>query len=388
MRIALIGPVYPYRGGIAHYTTALARRLADRGHPLQVFSFQRQYPAWLYPGASDRDPSLDAPQIQAVYSLDPLYPWTWQQTLRSIRQFRPQRVLINWWTTFWGPALGYLANRLERSGLPVQFLIHNVIPHEQKPWDRPLTLLVLRQSRRYITFSEREAGRLRELIPAAQPQVCPLPVLDLFTAQPIPRQEARQALGLPLHRPLVLAFGIVRPYKGLGHLLNALAEPALAERGVHLLVAGEFWEDRRQYDAQIERLGLSDRVTLLDRYITNEELPQVFAAADVLAAPYVGGTQSGAIQLAAAYRLPMVVSPSISLNQPSEALASLISTADPLDPRAFAAALQQALATPAPSDSESDFAQQSWQPLLAAIEQPDDGAPTGNDWTAADVNNR
>lgn len=372
MNIALIGPVYPYRGGIAHYTTALARRLADRDHQVQVFSFQRQYPGWLYPGTSDRDPSLSAPQVEALYCLDPLYPWTWQQTLQRIREFHPQQVLVNWWTTFWGPALGYLANRLRHSGLPVQFLIHNVIPHEPKPWDRPLTLQVLRQSSRYITFSEREAGRLQALIPAAQPQVCPLPVLDLFARPDISPENARRELGLPPDRPLVLAFGIIRPYKGLQHLLRALAEPVLAEQNVHLLVAGEFWEDRRQYETQIQSLGLAERVTLIDRYISNEELPLIFSAADLLAAPYVGGTQSGAIQLAAAYGLPMVISPGIRLSQPPEAVAALIRSADPLDPAAFAAALQQALrdAKAAPPPKE-DYASQSWLPLLEAIEHPE-----------------
>lgn len=371
MRITIIGPVYPYRGGIAHYTTALARRLADRGHQVQVLSFKRQYPAWLYPGASDRDPSLAAPQVKAAYLLDPLYPWTWRQSLQRILQFRPERVLVNWWTTFWGPGLGYLANRLGRAGLPVQFLIHNVIPHERKPWDRPLTLLVLRQSRGYITFSEREAQRLQALIPGARPRVCPLPVLDLFEQPRLPAAEARRTLGLPPERPVVLAFGIVRPYKGLAHLLEALAQPNLAAKAVHLLVAGEFWEDRRAYETRIEQLGLTERVSLLDRYISNEELPVVFSAADLLAAPYVGGTQSGAIQLAAAFGLPMVVSPTIALRQSDAPLAELMRTADPLDPAAFAAAIEQQLERPLSAVGLTGAAaDQSWQPLIAAIESP------------------
>jgi glycosyltransferase involved in cell wall biosynthesis len=371
LRITIIGPVYPYRGGIAHYTTALARRLADRGHPVEVLSFKRQYPGWLYPGASDRDPSLEAPQVAAEFLLDPFYPWTWRQSLQHIHRFQPDRVLVNWWTTFWGLGLGYLANRLRRTGRPVQFLIHNVIPHEQKPWDRPLTLLVLRQSSDHITFSEREARRLQALIPGAQSQVCPLPVLDLLNQPKVSAEAARRQLGLPLKPPVVLAFGIVRPYKGLQHLLQALAQPILAAKKVHLLVAGEFWEDRREYEAQIQQLGLADRVSLLDRYISNEELPVIFSAADLLAAPYVGGTQSGAIQLAAAYGLPMVVSPSIAVHQAAGPLAERMRTADPLDPPALAAAIDALLTQPPARGSlEQMDANQSWEPLLAAIERP------------------
>ena len=144
MKISMIGPVYPYRGGIAHYTALLAQALLQSGHDLQMISFERQYPAFLYPGESDKDPSANAIHIPARYLLDPLYPWTWQRAVREIRAAGPQLVLFHWWSTFWGPAYAALSHTLRRS-TPVVFLIHNVFPHEIKPWDRGLASLALGQ---------------------------------------------------------------------------------------------------------------------------------------------------------------------------------------------------------------------------------------------------
>ena len=75
MRLALVGPVYPFRGGIAHYTTVLYRELLKAGHEVLLISFRRQYPRWLFPGKSDRDPSAQAMTVaEARYLIDPLTP--------------------------------------------------------------------------------------------------------------------------------------------------------------------------------------------------------------------------------------------------------------------------------------------------------------------------
>src|SRR4030065_1812562 len=117
MRISMIGPVFPYRGGIAHYTGQLVQALVAQGHAVQTISFKRQYPDWLYPGASDKDPSRSRTQVEAEYLLDPLYPWTWQKTVRQIIQQQPELVVIQWWTTFWAPAYAWLGGGLPRAGV-------------------------------------------------------------------------------------------------------------------------------------------------------------------------------------------------------------------------------------------------------------------------------
>lgn len=304
MKVILVGPVYPYRGGIAHYTAFLALALEEAGHTVRLISFRRQYPAWLYPGKTDRDPSLKTLEFPADYLLDPLYPWTWLNTAKTIHQSQPDLVVINWWTTFWAPAYAMLASLLRRKRLRIIFLVHNVLPHEDRPWDRWMARWTLTQGYAFIVHVPQEQKRLLAIIPQANVKFCTLPIYRPFSDQIITKTEAREQLGLPQGNTILLCFGIVRPYKGLKILLKAMAsvpEPVL------LIVAGEFWEDKTAYLQQIEELHLSKQVTFLDRYISNEEAHKLFSAADALIAPYVDGTQSAVAGAALGYRLPLIV---------------------------------------------------------------------------------
>ena len=308
MRVTVIGPVYPYRGGIAHYTAQLARALEAAGHTVHTISFKRQYPAWLYPGASDRDPSQDALRVEAEYLLDPLYPWTWTKTKRFIEHQHPDLVVIQWWTTFWAPAFAWLASALHRNRIRVVFIIHNVMPHEASFFDRPLARLALKQGSAFVAQTEGERARLLAFLPGRQVALCTLPVYSVLAGKCIPRGEARRKLRLADDKPVLLFFGIVRAYKGLKLLIESLALLGEAEHSPILLVAGELWEDKDGYGQLINRLGLEKRVRLEDRYVPDEEAALMFSAADMLVAPYVGGTQSGAVGMALGCGLPMVVS--------------------------------------------------------------------------------
>ena len=370
MKFVLVGPVYPYRGGIAHYTTMLARTLAKRCSQLHVVSFRRQYPRWLYPGKSDRDPSQKPLRVNAEYLLDPLYPWTWWQTACRIAKWKPDVVIIQWWTTFWAPAFAALAFLLRRRGVKVLFVIHNVMPHEQRPWDRWLAHLALRQGHHFLVQTAREKERLLSLLPQAQTITSPHPVYDMFAGQRIPTIEAKQRLGLPADAPVVLFFGIVRPYKGLRFVIEALAELRARGKMMRLLVAGEFWEDVMAYTRMIEQLGLSAQVKIDNRYIPNEEIGLYFSAADVFVAPYVGGTQSGAVKMALGFGLPVVISQSLSSAELADETAHRLYWVDPTDVVALAEAIERSLRekTPALGPVTLSSGSDEWEELVTAIE--------------------
>ena len=343
MKFVLVGPVYPYRGGIAHYTTMLARTLAKRCSQLHVVSFRRQYPRWLYPGKSDRDPSQKPLRVNAEYLLDPLYPWTWWQTACRIAKWKPDVVIIQWWTTFWAPAFAALAFLLRRRGVKVLFVIHNVMPHEQRPWDRWLAHLALRQGHHFLVQTAREKERLLSLLPQAQTITSPHPVYDMFADQRIPTADAKQQLGLPVDEPVALFFGIVRPYKGLQFAIEALAELRARGSKVRLLVVGEFWEDVIAYTQLIEKLGLSSQVKIDNRYIPDEEVGLYFSATDVFIAPYVSGTQSGAVKVALGFDLPVVISRAIVSEELENDVIHRLYWVDPKDVRALADAIERSL---------------------------------------------
>lgn len=308
MRIALVGPVHPYRGGIAHYTTMLYRALRERGHNVLMVSFKRQYPQALFPGRSDKDPSKSPLVVNDTrYWIDSLNPLTWLTTFWRIRRFCPNVIILQWWTSFWTPvwfALGAM-NRIVLH-TPIVYICHNVMPHETRLWDPILVRAALRWGSRFIVQSTEEMAHLEALISGAQVDIVRHPIYDMFAGDRIGRKKAREKLDLPVDLPVILFFGIVREYKGLHDLLAALPEIKDRLGGVKLLVAGEFWDDRRTYEEIIDRLDIGDLVILEDRYIPNEEVPLYFSAADVLVAPYRRATGSGAVQMALGLNCPII----------------------------------------------------------------------------------
>lgn len=336
----MIGPVYPYRGGIAHFTSALAEAIAGEGHELKVISFKRQYPKFLYPGKSDRDPSAEVRSVQAAFILDPLYPWTWNKARQEIINFNPDLVVFQWWTTFWAPAYGSIARGLKKAGIKHVFLIHNVLPHEVRPWDIRLAQYALSTTDTFLTLSESQRTIVSSLFPQARVESSPIPVYQVSAGTRLDQAEAKQRLRIPTDRKVVLFFGIVRPYKGLRLLVEAAGKLKRAGNPVHLLIAGEFWEAIDDYRKLILDEGIEDWVTIDNRYIPNEEVPLFFSAADVFAAPYVGGTQSAAVKVAMNYSIPIVVTKTVSEDLKSAGYPKLEVVVSN-DPETFAKAIER-----------------------------------------------
>ena len=295
-RLALVGPVLPYRGGIAQHTTMLHRTLATRAE-LSTFSFTRQYPTWLYPGESDRDPAYAEQREPGVcYLLDSLNPWTWRTVAAAALRERPQAIVMPWWTVYWAPCFWYLSRAFARSGVPVLFFCHNVIEHETAPWKAALTRAVLRQGSCFAVHTRVDATNLASFLPGAPVSVHPHPVYDQF-----PEPDGTLA---PRARLELLFYGFVRPYKGLDVLIEAMAR--LETRDVLLTVAGEFWEGRERVEARVRELGLADRVEIVPRYLTEAETAERFTRADVVVLPYRSGTGSGVVPLAYRYEKPVI----------------------------------------------------------------------------------
>lgn len=306
-KLAIVGPTHPFRGGIAHHTTLLYRHLRER-HSMRFIAFRRQYPMWIYPAATDRDPSakpLVEPDVDCM--LDSMNPLTWIGAGRRLRAFAPHAVIIPWWVAFWAPTMWTVAKLARRGGRTrIVFLCHNVVEHESSAPRRLLTQAALRTGDRFVVHSDEDLENLAKLVPGRPITRAALPSFGAVAPERPSREEARRQLGLDIDVPTLLFFGFVRPYKGLRHVLDAM--PAiLARRPVRLVIAGEFWRDRQEYLDQIGRLGLRDAVTVIDRYVANEEVGRLFAAADLVVQPYETATQSAVTQIAFDSGRPVVV---------------------------------------------------------------------------------
>ena len=366
MRFGLVGPVYPHRGGIAHHTALLAGKLSGR-HEVLVVSFRRQYPSILYPGATDRDPSRSKLRIPAELIIDPFNPFSWGRAAARLRAWGPDLVAVQWWVTYWAAPFARLTATLRRSGIQTVFIVHNTLPHEERIWDRALARLALNKGSGFIVHNPKEADRLRELLPQADIVTTPLPDFDLIGAERLDRLEAVRRLGIELEPPLMLFFGFVRPYKGLACLLEAMHILVSGGESVNLMVAGEFWESRRSYEAMIHRLGLARNVTLVDRYIPNEEINLYFSAADALVAPHLAGTQSGAAAIALGYRLPLILTERIAGGLSDEDRASAI-IVEPGSPSALAAGIHRWLKSGPRSVNPAPHHDDHWSSMLDILQ--------------------
>ncbi|MEV0581903.1 glycosyltransferase family 4 protein [Nonomuraea sp. NPDC050310] len=286
MRIAIVGPTYPYKGGGAQHTTELARRLSEAGHDVVIESWRAQYPSFLYPGQQTISEPEGLPYPRTRRVLDWRNPLGWVAAGRRLRG--ADLVVFAVLSPVQVPAyLGILAGL--RGGARTVALCHNVLPHERKPYDRPLMKALLGRVDAVLTHSAEQAGLAREL--TAKP---------VGTAGLPPHLPATSAdRSAEVHRRL-LFFGIVRPYKGLDVLLRALPE------GIALTVAGEFWGGLEQTKALIAELGLGERVDLRPGYVAAGEVPALFAAADAVVLPYRSATASQNVWLAHEHGLPVI----------------------------------------------------------------------------------
>ncbi len=284
----------------------LYRALVAREHQVSLYSFKCQYPRWLFPGRTDRDPSALRLDAECEYTLDSLNPLTWWATAQAIRARRPDVLILQWWVPFFAPMWAVLARVARRVGIRVLFICHNVLPHEQRPWDVWLTRETLGLGDGFIVQSQDEKMRLLSLLPGRRVKVSPHPIYDMFADRAIAQDEARRQLRLPQNSPVLLFFGFVREYKGLRYLLEAMPAIRTEFADVRLLVVGEFWQDKQTYLDQIERLDIARNVVVVDRYVPNEEVPVYFAAADVAVLPYTDVTQSGVVQLAFGSGVPVI----------------------------------------------------------------------------------
>lgn len=303
-KVCIVGPAYPYRGGIAHFTSLLAQEFA-KDHDVFVVNFKRQYPSLLFPGKTQYDESNSPLAVDSLRVIDSLNPFSFWQAARRIAGFGPDLVVFQWWQPFFAFACRTIVYFLRRlCSARIVFLCHNVLPHESSPVDRVLIKIGLGGVTRFMVQSEEDRRNLLRIRPHARVSVNPHPIYDVFNAGRWDRTTARG--DLKLDGRVILFFGYIRAYKGLRVLLEGFAQ-SLQRCESTLVVVGEFYEDRQPYDKLIDDLGIRSRVRIVDRYVPNEEVEKYFDACDVVVLPYLSATQSGIVQIAYGFEKPVIV---------------------------------------------------------------------------------
>lgn len=304
-RIVLIGPVYPYKGGISHYTSLMYKALC-RVYDVTMVSYRFQYPKLLY-RKEQRDYRNDSFRIdETKYLIHTANPFNWLHTARKISIMKPEMVILQWWHPYFAPCYYVLCKRLKNTR--IVFVCHNVFPHERFPLDKMLTKAVLRQGDCHIVQSKKDADDLQTIIKNPVFRQTVHPTYNAFRIENMSKEEARSRLGIGMDDKVLLFFGFVREYKGLQYLIQAM--PLLTKRvaGIKLLIVGDFSseESKKQYEDRIVQTGKKEQIAVYDGYIPDREVEKFFAAVDLVVLPYVSATQSGIAQIAYGFEKPVV----------------------------------------------------------------------------------
>ena len=315
-KVIIIGPGHPLRGGLATFNQRLAKEFIDQGNDCCIYSFSLQYPSFLFPGKTQfsNEPPPENLKINSV--INSINPFNWIKIGNRLKKEKPDIIVVRFWIPFMGPALGTILRRVRKNGhTKIICIADNVIPHEKRFGDKSFTRYFLKSCDAFITMSEKvmddlrlfqKINSIRQTKPA---KLVSHPLYDNF-GDIVSTLEARKHLGLPENEKIILFFGFIRKYKGLDLLLEAMSilkniKPQTLN--IKLLVAGEFYEDAKQYYDQIEKLGIKDQLILKTEFIPDSEVKYYLCAADAVIQPYRNATQSGVTPLAYHFEKPMLV---------------------------------------------------------------------------------
>ncbi|MCR5625736.1 MAG: glycosyltransferase [Lachnospiraceae bacterium] len=288
-KIVVIGPVYPYKGGISHYTGLLVRALRER-FDVSAISYSMQYPKVLFK-KEQRDYSNDSFKVDAEFVLNTASPVSIIKTARYINSLKPELVIIQWWHPYFSICYTMLAMFLKSK---ILFVCHNVFPHERFPMDKLLTRMTLKKGSYYILHSSLELDALKTIVKDPKYRVNMHPTYSAFDFSGGAGQDEKEE-GL-------LFFGFVRPYKGLKYLIEAMK----AVPGKKLNIVGDFGTAEEEYRELIRTAGIDKRTTVVNGYVPDKEVEKYFRSCEAVVLPYTDATQSGIAQIAFGFKKPVI----------------------------------------------------------------------------------
>jgi glycosyltransferase involved in cell wall biosynthesis len=300
-KIYIVSPFYPYRGGIAQFSDALASSLKTT-NDIQKINYKRLYPTFLFPGKSQFIEDHNKSKVMVKDGIDSINPFSTLKLISKInKEHQKTAILSVYWMSFFSPVLSFI-NKFSSNKIKNIALIHNLIPHEPRFFDSFFTRLYLNQQEAFVVLSEKVKNDLLKFKPNAKVLQLFHPLYNHF-GEKIDKQIARAKYAISSEKKVLLFFGLIRDYKGLDVLLNALNE---LDDSYLLIIAGECYGGFDKYQSIIDANNLETKIKHLDSFVSDDEVKYLFSAADICVLPYRNGTQSGVTATAIHFDLPIV----------------------------------------------------------------------------------
>ena len=301
MKIAILSCFYPYRGGISQFNACIYEELRKK-HDVKAFNFKRQYPELLFPGKTQYVTDDDvAAKIESERILDTANPLSYPIAAKKIRSWGPDLLIMRYWMSYFAPSLGYTARKAGK-GCKKIAILDNVIPHEQHFFDKPLTKYFLDGCDGYVTLCDAVGHDLTGIKPDARYITTPHPLYSHF-GEKMDRNDAEDLLGIGHGKKNILFFGLIREYKGLDILIDAIEQCYSVGVGnlcLSICGKGSFWDECQQH------IKTPKLYNLQIRFIKNEEIPDLMTSHHFLVLPYRDVTNSGPMMIGLNYKLPLI----------------------------------------------------------------------------------
>lgn len=307
MKILIVGPAWPYRGGIADFDERIAREYIKKGDEVEIFTFTLQYPSFLFPGKTQYSPDPRPEDLDIKRKVNSINPFNWIKVGRELKKKNADLLIIKFWLPLMAPCFGTIARIVKSNGkTKVVSILDNIIPHEHRPGDKILSKYFVSSIDAFIAMSKSVYDDLKSLNDKKPCLLSPHPIYDNFGTA-VSREEAIGSLGLDPSAKYMLFFGFIRDYKGLDILLKAVADERIKNSDIKLIVAGEFYNNSETYFELEKELGLEGKIIWRTDFIADEQVKNYFCASDIIVQPYKTATQSGVTQIAYHFEKPMLV---------------------------------------------------------------------------------
>ena len=307
LKVCILGSAHPFRGGLAAYNERLGTEFQNAVNEVVIHTFTTQYPSILFPGKSQYSEEAAPQHLKIERTISSINPLNWILKGRMLARHSFDLVIVKYWLPFMGPCFGTVIRQIRKNkSTRVIAILDNIIPHEKRPGDGPFTRYFIKPIDGFIAMSESVKTDLLKFTTLKPCLISPHPVFDNF-GEPVDKHEAREKLHIAPNAKLVLFFGFIRKYKGLALLLKAFQNEKIKNSHIHLLIAGEFYTDSKEYDEMIESMQLGKRIHRHHKFIPDSEVATYFSAADLIVQPYLSATQSGVTQIAYQFERPMIV---------------------------------------------------------------------------------
>ncbi len=311
--VVIIGPAHPLRGGLASFDERLAREFQSQNFDTTIYTFSLQYPSFLFPGTSQYSTEPAPKDLNIKVFINSINPFNWIKVGNELKKLQPDIIVVRYWIPSMGPCLGTILRRVKKNQhTKIICIADNVLPHEKRIGDKQFTAFFLKRIDAFVTMSEKVLIDLKLFTNKPALRIMH-PLYDNFGDQ-VDKSEARKYLGLNVNDKIILFFGFIRKYKGLDILLeamNMLKNRSMINNqqsmNIKLLIAGEFYEDRKFYDRIIEKNQLQSQIILRTNFIDDSEVKYYLSATDFVIQPYRNATQSGVTPLAYHFEKPMLV---------------------------------------------------------------------------------